>query len=66
MSIHIHLFIYFFHLGGNQLNGLQQATVQINTNADCNAQYGDGTILKQQLCASAAGKDTCQVKLPFN
>ncbi|EFX79665.1 hypothetical protein DAPPUDRAFT_52239, partial [Daphnia pulex] len=46
--------------GGVQPNALRQATVQIIPNADCNAQYGVGTIFKQQLCASAPGKDTCQ------
>ncbi|XP_046459627.1 trypsin-like [Daphnia pulex] len=45
---------------GGQPNALQQATVQIIPNADCNAQYGGGIIFKQQLCASAEGKDTCQ------
>jgi secreted trypsin-like serine protease len=47
-----------------QPNVLQQATVQIIPNKDCNAQY-KGVIIRQQLCASAPGKDSCQVKLPF-
>ncbi|EFX79664.1 hypothetical protein DAPPUDRAFT_244718 [Daphnia pulex] len=46
--------------GGDQPNVLQQNTVQIIPNADCNAQYGAGTIFRQQICASAPGKDTCQ------
>ncbi|EFX79655.1 hypothetical protein DAPPUDRAFT_104233 [Daphnia pulex] len=45
--------------GGSQPDELQQATVQIIPNADCNAQY-NGKITNQQLCASAPGKDTCQ------
>ncbi len=47
-------------LGGNSSNVLQQATVQINTKAECNAQY-EGGIFNQHICASAPGKDTCQV-----
>ncbi|XP_046645985.1 trypsin alpha-like isoform X2 [Daphnia pulicaria] len=42
-----------------QPNVLQQATVQIIPNKDCNAQY-KGVIIRQQLCASAPGKDSCQ------
>jgi hypothetical protein len=47
-------------IGGSRPDVLQQATVQIIPNADCNAQY-NGKITNQQLCASAPGKDTCQV-----
>ncbi|EFX79667.1 hypothetical protein DAPPUDRAFT_225026 [Daphnia pulex] len=46
--------------GGDRPNVLKQATVQIIPNEDCNAQYGAGTIFRQQFCASAPGKDTCQ------
>ncbi|XP_046645978.1 chymotrypsinogen A-like isoform X3 [Daphnia pulicaria] len=51
--------------GGNQPNELQQATVQITSNAKCSEFYGSLLpnplrIFIQHICAGAAGKDVCQ------
>jgi hypothetical protein len=58
------MFVYsvLFIVDGNQPNDLQQATVKVISNADCNAQYGSDTGRRQQLCASADGIDACKFK----
>nr|CAH0107901.1 unnamed protein product [Daphnia galeata] len=44
---------------GEQPNALQQATVEVISNAQCNVPY-KGAIKRQQFCAEADGKDSCQ------
>jgi hypothetical protein len=55
-------YICLYSLGGKQPNELQENTVQVISLADCKKKYAGNIILNQQVCASAAGKDTCQVK----
>nr|CAH0107899.1 unnamed protein product [Daphnia galeata] len=45
---------------GVQPNALQQVTVAVISNAQCNMPY-EGAIKRQQFCAEADGRDTCQV-----
>lgn len=54
---------FLLPLGGVQPNTLQQATVQITSNAKCNElwSFTPSPVSNQHICASAAGKDTCQV-----
>ena len=58
------MFVYYvlFIVDGNQPTDLQDATVKLISNADCNAQYGCNTDRRQQLCASADGIDACKFK----
>lgn len=54
-----------FREGGGQPNVLQQVTVRIHSNDDCNARYGrdaPGGIAEHMLCASYPGKDACSVR----
>jgi hypothetical protein len=57
-------FCFFFKnsIEGEQPNELQQATVTVISNAECNVAYEDIiSITQQQFCAKADGIDTCQV-----
>nr|CAH0107902.1 unnamed protein product [Daphnia galeata] len=45
--------------GGDQPNELQQVTVKVISNEECNVEY-EGAIRNQQFCAKADGKDSCQ------
>ena len=52
----------YFVLGGFQSPVLQQVTVQLMTNAKCQAFYaGKDKIFDHMICAAAPGKDSCQV-----
>ena len=53
--------LFEFYIGGDQPNALQQATVKVISNAECNEAY-KGAITQQQFCAKADGIDTCQVR----
>lgn len=50
--------------GGDQPSALQQATVRVLSNAQCQKSYATdapGGIAKHMLCAASAGKDACSV-----
>jgi hypothetical protein len=56
-----------FFLGGFQSPVLQQVTVQLMTNAKCQAFYaGKDKIFDHMICAAAPGKDSCQVIFKIN
>ena len=48
--------------GGGFPNLLQKATVTLHANSYCQSQYGS-RFTNPSNCASASGRDTCQVKL---
>jgi hypothetical protein len=57
----------YFVLGGFQSPVLQQVTVQLMTNAKCQAFYaGKDKIFDHMICAAAPGKDSCQVIFEIN
>merc|ERR1712038_1347418 len=45
--------------GGNQPTGLNDVSVTVQSNQDCNSAYG-GDITSNMICAADAGKDSCQ------
>lgn len=59
--------IWFFNLfnlkGGNISPFLLKANVTVLDNSVCTRQYNTSFILTIMMCASAPGKDTCQVSL---
>jgi hypothetical protein len=57
-----HFRFFLNSIEGEQPNELQQATVTVISNAECNVAYEDIiSITQQQFCAKADGIDTCQV-----
>merc|ERR1719384_609153 len=48
-----------FSSGGNQPTVLNDVSVTVQSNQDCNSAYG-GDITSNMICAADAGKDSCQ------
>jgi hypothetical protein len=51
----------FWKTGGSLSQVLLKANVTIQDNSLCTNQYGSSFLGNDMLCASAPGKDTCQV-----
>lgn len=47
--------------GGSSPSQLQTVTVQTVSRATCKNAYGSSAISNNMICASASGKDSCQV-----
>lgn len=57
---------YFEILGGVQPDVLQQVTVRVTSNAECQKKYGTdapGGIARHMMCAASTGKDACSVRM---